>query len=83
MLLPHPGCCSLLPTAPVVAACWMLPLAADPAVALVLHTHACMLLYGRRHVEKSDIISDDVGSLALLPELTSSSVLAARRPQWH
>ena len=61
----------------------MLPLAADPAVILVLYIYACMLLYGRRHMEKSDIISDDVGSLALLPELISSSVLTARRPQRH
>jgi len=64
MLLPHPGCCSLLPTAPVATACWMLPLAADPAVVLVLCICACMLLYGheRRHLEKRVTSLDDVAS---------------------
>jgi len=41
---------------------WILPL---PRILLVywpLCTYACMLLYGRRHLGKSDITSDDVGS---------------------
>jgi len=57
ILLPHPGCCSL-PTAPVVAACWILPLAADPAVVLV-YIYACMLVIReRRQVQRMTSLDD-------------------------
>jgi len=70
ILLPHPGCCSLLPTAPAVS---MLDSStvADPAIVLV---YACMLSLPtreRRHLEKSDIIPLDDAGLTLLPELIS------------
>jgi len=62
ILLPHPGCCSL-PTAPVVAAYWILPLAADPAVALVyICMHAChSSTREHRHLVRVTSSSDDVG----------------------
>jgi len=52
-----------VPPAPVATACWMLPLAADPAVALA-SAHACMhaLIREHRRLEMSDIISGDVAS---------------------
>jgi len=44
-----------VPTASVATACWILPLAADPAVVLVLvyvHMHACLCSRERRQVQK-------------------------------
>jgi len=59
----HTGCCSLLPTAPVVAAYWILPLAADPAAALVyICMHAChSSTREHRHLVRVTSSSDDVG----------------------
>jgi len=62
-LLLHTGCCSLLPTAPVVLtqqAYWILPPSVDPA--LSSYIHACLCSRERRQVQRMTPSSDDVGS---------------------
>jgi len=64
MLLPHPGCCSLLPTAPV-ASTLDSSTAADPAIGVYVHMHACCHSPARepRHHSKEWMTSpDDVSS---------------------
>jgi len=61
----HTGCCSLLPTAPVVLtqqAYWILPHSVDPALSSLVHMHACLCSRERRQVQRMTSSSDDVGS---------------------
>ena len=84
LLLPHSGSCRLLPPTPVALTSILdSSTAADPAIIIGSYVYACMLVLLQTSTCKRMTSLDDVGSFALLPELMSSAVLTARRPQRH